>query len=116
VYRLIPVDGASKYVITVHSHAPVPIQYSFLVYDSFVGEDGRQAHLDTPVAGLRDRDIKVGADGSFTLTVDGTPAIDQRATAYAHRYAPEAALRHDTNQVGHFPDPAQRHGHVYRRV
>jgi Protein of unknown function (DUF1214) len=74
VYRLIPVDGASKYVISVHSHAPVPIQYSFLVYDSFVGEDGRQAHLDTPVAGLRDRDIKVGADGSFTITVDGTPA------------------------------------------
>jgi hypothetical protein len=43
------------------------------VYDSYVGEDGRQAHLDAPVAGLRDRDIKVGADGSFTITVDSTP-------------------------------------------
>jgi hypothetical protein len=74
VYRLIPVDGDSQYVITVHSHTPGPIQYSFLVYDSFVGEDGRQSHLDTPVAGLRDRDIKVGADGSFTITVDSTPA------------------------------------------
>jgi hypothetical protein len=74
VYRLMPVDGDSKYLITVHSHTPGPIQYSFLVYDSFVGEDGRQEHLDTPVAGLRDRDIKVGADGSFTITVDSTPA------------------------------------------
>src|SRR3984893_12771534 len=74
VYRLMPVDGDSKYLISVHSHAPGPIQYSFLVYDSFVGEDGRQEHLDTPVAGLRERDIKVGADGSFTITVDSTPA------------------------------------------
>jgi hypothetical protein len=74
VYRLIPVDGKSTYEISVRSHAPGPIQYSFLVYDSFVGEDGRQAHLDTPVAGLRDRDIKVGADGSFKITVDSTPA------------------------------------------
>jgi hypothetical protein len=74
VYRLIPVDGNSKYEISVRSHTPGPIQYSFLVYDSFVGEDGRQAHLDTPVAGLRDRDIKVAADGSFTITVDSTPA------------------------------------------
>lgn len=74
VYRLIPVDGNSKYEISVRSHTPGPIQYSFLVYDSFVGEDGRQAHLDTPVAGLRDRDIKVAADGSFKITVDSTPA------------------------------------------
>ncbi|MGO9994957.1 MAG: DUF1214 domain-containing protein [Steroidobacteraceae bacterium] len=73
VYRLIPVDGNSKYEITVRLHSPGPIQYSFLVYDSFVGEDGRQAHLDTPVAGLRDRDIKVRSDGSFTITVDSTP-------------------------------------------
>lgn len=74
VYRIIPVDGASKYEIHVRTHAPGPIQYSFLVYDSFVGEDGRQAHLDAPVAGLRDRDIKVGADGTFTITVDSSPA------------------------------------------
>ena len=74
VYRLIPVDGKSKYEISVQTHTPGPIQYSFLVYDSFVGEDGRQAHLDTPVAGLRDRDIKVGADGSFKITVDSAPA------------------------------------------
>jgi uncharacterized protein DUF1214 len=74
VYRVIPVDGASKYEIRVRSNTPGPIQYSFLVYDSFFGEDGRQAHLDAPVAGLRDRDIQVGADGTFTITVDALPA------------------------------------------
>jgi len=74
VYRIIPVDGDSRYEISVRSHTPGPIQYSFLVYDSFVGEDGRQAHLDAPLAGLRDRDIKVRADGTFTLTVDASPA------------------------------------------
>jgi hypothetical protein len=74
VYRIIPVDGASKYEISVRSSAPGPIQYSFLVYDSFVGEDGREAHLDAPVGGLRDSDIKVGADGAFTITVDASPA------------------------------------------
>lgn len=74
VYRIIPLDGDSKYEIHVRSKGAGPIQYSFLVYDSFVGEDGRQAHLDAPVAGLRDRDILVGADGTFTLTVDASPA------------------------------------------
>jgi hypothetical protein len=74
VYRIIPVDGTSKYEISVHSHTPGPIQYSFLVYDSFVGEDGRQAHLDAPVAGLRDRDIRAQADGTFTITVDASTA------------------------------------------
>lgn len=74
VYRVIPVDGHSKYELRVKSPAAGPVQFSFFVYDSYVGEDGRQAHLDTPVAGLRDRDIKVGADGTFTITVDSTPA------------------------------------------
>jgi hypothetical protein len=78
VYRIIPVNGGSKYEINVRSRAPGPIQYSFLVYDSFVGEDGRQAHLDAPVAGLRDRDIKARTDGTFTITVDAGPA-DGRA-------------------------------------
>jgi hypothetical protein len=74
VYRIIPVDASSKYRITVHAHGTGPIQYSFLVYDSFVGEDGRVSHLDAPVAGLRDRDIKLNPDGSFAITVDASPA------------------------------------------
>jgi hypothetical protein len=101
VYRLIPVDGASKYVVTVHTHAPAPIQYSFLVYDSFVGEDGRQAHLDTPVAGLRDRDIKVGADGSFKITVDNAPANGRENHIQTNENARVLLVRNTFNDWQH---------------
>lgn len=79
VYRFAPVDGASKYELTVRPTASRrPVQYSFLVYDSFVGEGGRQNNLDSPVAALRDQDIKPNADGSFTVTIDSGPANGRR--------------------------------------
>jgi hypothetical protein len=74
VYRLVPVDGASRYEITVRTRSDAPVQSSFFVYDSFVGEGGKVTHLDTPVGGLLDRDIKVDADGHYTITLDNTPA------------------------------------------
>jgi hypothetical protein len=101
VYRLVPVDGNSKYEISVRSHAPGPIQYSFLVYDSFVGEDGRQAHLDTPVAGLRDRDIKVRADGSFKITVDGAPANGRENHIKTNENARVLLVRNTFNDWSH---------------
>ena len=74
VYRFVPIDGASKYELTVHPSSPGPVQFSFIVYDSFVGEGGRQDNLDTPVASLRDQDVKANADGSFTISIDSAPA------------------------------------------
>jgi len=74
VYRFVPVDGLSRYELTVRPSNPGPVQYSFLIYDSFVGENGRQDHLDAPLAALRDRDVKANPDGSFTVTIDNTPA------------------------------------------
>lgn len=74
VYRFIRVDGSSKYRIRVHPTQPGPVQYSFLLYDTFIGENTRQKNLDEPIAGLRDRDIKAEADGSFVITVDSDPA------------------------------------------
>jgi hypothetical protein len=74
VYRFVPVDGASKYELTIHPTTPAPVQFSFIVYDSFVGEGGRQDNLDTPVAALRDQDIEANPDGSFTITIDSAPA------------------------------------------
>jgi hypothetical protein len=74
VYRFAPIDGASRYELTIRPTAPGPVQFSFIVYDSFVGEGGRQDNLDTPVAALRDQDVKANADGSFTITIDSAPA------------------------------------------
>ena len=76
VYRFAPVDGESRYELKVRQTASQnpPVQYSFLIYDSFVGEEGRQDNLDTPVASLRDQDIKAEANGSFTVTIDAAPA------------------------------------------
>jgi hypothetical protein len=74
VYRFAPIDGASKYELTIHPSSPGPVQFSFIVYDSFVGEGGRQDNLDAPVAALRDQDVKANADGSFTITIDSAPA------------------------------------------
>jgi hypothetical protein len=74
VYRFAPVDDKSRYELEVRPSGTAPVQYSFLIYDSFVGEDGREAHLDSPVASLRDQDIKASADGSFRITIDSEPA------------------------------------------
>jgi hypothetical protein len=74
VYRFAPIDGASRYELTIRPTAPGPVQFSFIVYDSFVGEGGRQDNLDTPVAALRDQDVKANADGSYTITIDSAPA------------------------------------------
>lgn len=74
VYRQAPVDGQSKYEITVRVKQPAPAQFSFLIYDSFLGENTKQKNLDTPIAGLRDRDIKINADGTFKITIDNQPA------------------------------------------
>src|SRR6185295_3006300 len=79
VYRFAPVDNESRYELRVRPTASqhAPVQYSFLIYDSFVGEDGRQNNLDSPVAALRDQDIKANPDGSFTVTIDSAPAGDR---------------------------------------
>lgn len=74
VYRFAPVDGVSRYELTIRPTAPGPVQFSFIVYDSFVGEGGRQNNLDSPVAALRDQDVKANADGSFTITIDNAAA------------------------------------------
>ena len=77
VYRIITVDGASKYEIVGHIKQPGPTQFSFLLYDQLLGENYEQKNtdnLDKPIAGLRDRDIKLEADGSFRITVDSEPA------------------------------------------
>jgi hypothetical protein len=101
VYRFIPIDGASKYEIRVRPHTPGPIQFSFLLYDSFVGEGGRQAHLDTPIGGLRDSDVKSGADGSFKITIDSASAGDRKNHIQSNADARVLLVRNTFNDWQH---------------
>lgn len=74
VYRFITVDGSSKYEITGKLKQPGPVQFSFLLYDTYFGENTKQKNLDEPISGLKDQEIKVAADGTFKITVDNEPA------------------------------------------
>ena len=83
LYIYIPIEGASKYEITVRNRAPGPTAATFFVWDAFISEDSPQLkkelkddrHFwDTPIAGIRINDIKKDADGSFKIIVDNQPA------------------------------------------
>jgi hypothetical protein len=74
VYRIIAVDDVSSYAIQVRPIGAAPVQYSFLLYDHFVTENGHLGQVDAPIGGLRDVDIVKAADGSFTITIDPMPA------------------------------------------
>ncbi len=74
VYRIVAVDDVSSYEVQVRQHGPAPVQYSFLLYDHFVAEDGHLAHVDKPIGGFRDCDLQKEEDGSFTITIDPHPA------------------------------------------
>ena len=72
-YRFITVDGTSRYEITGRLKQPGPVQFSFLLYDTYFGENTKQKNLDEPISGLRDRDIQIEPDGSFKITLDSEP-------------------------------------------
>ncbi|HKT72930.1 MAG TPA: hypothetical protein VJQ47_08585 [Steroidobacteraceae bacterium] len=72
VYRIAPVDGRSRYEVRCHGAGPV--QFSFLTYSHFVGEEGHQKDVDAPLGGLRSDEIRRASDGSFVLTLDPEPA------------------------------------------
>ncbi|MET0545067.1 MAG: hypothetical protein ABWZ40_02045 [Caulobacterales bacterium] len=74
VYRIAPVDGASSYEVKVQRHGAGCVQFSFLIYSHFVGEDGHFGDVDKPQGGLRSDEIQWNGDGSFTLTIDPNPA------------------------------------------
>ncbi len=65
IYRLIPVNTASSYVITGHFDGELPADTGFSVISGFAG---------TTVAYLSGKDIALDPDGkSFTITVDSSP-------------------------------------------
>jgi hypothetical protein len=76
VYRHVIIDAESSYEIRVQQRSPAPTQFSFMIYDSYSGENTKQKSdlLDEPMAALLESAIQVDADGSYTVTVDGAPA------------------------------------------
>ncbi len=65
LYFTIPVEPGSRYVITGHRRAPGPVDSNFTVQTPDVWG---------AVGNIGQRDLVVGADGTFTITVDGEPA------------------------------------------
>ena len=72
-YRVILVDGASKYDITLRPRGPLPKMFSLYLYDSIIG-DSPKRNFDIALAGFRESELKPQADGSFRITMDGDPA------------------------------------------
>ena len=65
IYRMIPVNNASSYVITGRFDGPKPADTTFSVLTGLTG---------TTTSVLTGRDLVLNDDGSFTITVDSTPA------------------------------------------
>jgi len=76
VYRHAIIDAESSYEIKVRRRSPAPTQFSFMIYDSYSGENTKQKSdlLDEPMAALLESAIRVDDDGSYTVTVDSEPA------------------------------------------
>ena len=75
IYRSVILDGASKYTMTIRVTEPGPIDFSFQVYDSVLGENTKMsALLDTPIAGLRKAEMVRDTDGLYRASIDSAPA------------------------------------------
>jgi hypothetical protein len=72
IYRLIPIDPAARYEIHGQLRPMHPAQFSFqLVRDSNVIPTGND---NTSLGMINSRDLVIGTDGAFTITVDPDPA------------------------------------------
>lgn len=65
IYRMIPVNNASSYVITGRFDGPLPADTTFSVLTGLTG---------TTTSVLSGRDLVYNPDGSFTITADSAPA------------------------------------------
>jgi hypothetical protein len=96
VYRVIPISGDQRYVITGRvGHHRMTENY-FTLWDANMGT----------VAVLNGRTMEVGSDGSFTITVDSDPAGDRpnhvQTTPEAHEfYIRDVLLNWDRDDANH---------------
>ncbi|MGB8364159.1 MAG: DUF1214 domain-containing protein [Rhizomicrobium sp.] len=70
IYRIIPVSPDSRYELHGVRHNPPPAQVTFELMDSVPGLDS----IGEQVAILQDRDMVIAPDGSYTITIDPSPA------------------------------------------
>src|SRR6185437_2695575 len=70
IYRVAAIDGAARYEITGHvsSTTQGPAQTTYFLYNSVPGDGS--GPIDEPIGGILGKDLKVAADGSFTITID----------------------------------------------
>jgi hypothetical protein len=80
VYRTIPIDGAAKYEIHGTVVAPGPSQETFVLHAvrSGASKDQKVRTQEEESGSVSLDNLKLGPDGSFTITIDSTPA-DGRA-------------------------------------
>lgn len=74
VYRNIMIDGASRYEIRGRIKRPGPAELHFEMRDSIPGTTALAAEGGTQLATLRSDAMQIAADGSFTITIDSSPA------------------------------------------
>lgn len=74
VYRNIMVDGASRYEIRGRIKRPGPAELHFEMRDGIPGTAALAAEGGTQLATLRSDAMRIAPDGSFTITIDSSPA------------------------------------------
>jgi len=88
IYRIVPIDGAAKYEISGHMSGAAPAQTTYFLYNSVPGDGS--GPIDEPIGGILGKDLKVGADGSFTITIDADTPDGQAGNHIRSR--PDAKL------------------------
>jgi hypothetical protein len=82
IYRAGGVDGDGRYEITGWPNAHRPVQLTFQVTRSGIpgskSQSANHSDLDNEVSSLNSNDMQIASDGSFTLTLDQTPANGRR--------------------------------------
>lgn len=76
IYRSIPIDGAASYVIKGRIVFPAPAQQTFTLYNQTAGtQKNEKVRSNLAENGsLSLQSLAVERDGSFTITVDASPA------------------------------------------
>jgi hypothetical protein len=76
IYRSIPIDGAAKYEIRGRVVSPGPAQETFVLHAERSGatKDQKVKTQEDESGSVSLENLKLGPDGSFTITVDNSPA------------------------------------------